>query len=84
MFHKVRHFLHISCAEASEIISRSQDEKVGFVAWLQVLLHNALCKACRAYLRFVRGIGNVLRQRDTAAKMPENLRQTLHKRLDLE
>jgi len=82
MFKRARHFMHISCEEAAVIISESQDTPVGFSKRLQVLLHNAFCKACRAYMRFVRGIG-ALARRELQAPLTEKNRQNLRARIHL-
>ena len=55
MWHRLTHV--ISCKEASRLLSQAQDRRLGWLEWLKLRAHLALCDFCSRFddqLRFMR------------------------------
>ena len=53
----------LTCREISERIARGADDEAGFFGKLSIKMHLMMCVHCRRFLRQVRLIGSVARQR---------------------
>lgn len=55
--------LTLRCAEATELMSRAMDEKLGPAEWLAIRGHLLVCRSCRRFGRQLAVIQAVVRRR---------------------
>ena len=81
MYIKVKKNLFINCAETSELISLSRDNKVGLWRKMQIRMHLSMCDACTRFERFVHKTGDVLKSSPAKAEMPDALRKKIKRKM---
>jgi hypothetical protein len=52
----------LNCRQASQLVSASQDRKLGFMEWLGMRLHLIICRNCQAFERQLHQLRRWLRR----------------------